>query len=102
MVTANLNTPLMVGQTGNTLTCGVSGADNLNLMIIYQWTRNNETLTSETVGNNMLPLSPLRLSHAGSYSCSVISTLLSNPERSATNRQSAIIQSKCNLLLRIS
>ena len=96
MVTANLNTPLMVGQTGFTLTCDVSGADNLNLMIVYQWTRNNGT-TSEPVENNSntLPLSPLRLSHAGNYSCSITSTLLNDPgPMSATNRQSVMIQSK--------
>ncbi len=96
MVTANLNTLLMVGQTGYTLTCDVSGTDNLNLMITYQWTRNNGTHTSEPLGNNMLLLSPLRLSHAGSYSCSITSNLLSNPEHSATNKQTVIIQSKSN------
>ena len=100
MVTANLNMPLMVGQTGYTLTCDVSGADNLNLMIIYQWTRNNGTI-SEPVGNNSntLPLSPLRLSHAGNYSCSVFSTLLNNPGPiSATNSQSVMMQSKCDII----
>ena len=100
MVTANLNTPLMVGQTGYTLTCDVSGADNLNLMIVYQWKRNNGT-TSEPVGNNSntLPLSPLRLSHAGDYSCSITSTLLNNPGPiSATNRQSVMMQSKCDTI----
>ena len=104
MVTANLNTSLIVGQTGNTLTCGVSGAENLNLMIVYQWTRYNGT-TSEPVGNNTntLSLSPLRLSDAGNYSCSITSTLLNNPI-SATNSQSVMIQSNCDiiLLLRIS
>ena len=97
MVTASLNTPLMVGQTGNTLTCDVSGADNLNLMITYQWTRNDGTTSSEPVGNssNTLPLSPLRLSHAGSYSCSITSTLLNDPGPiNAANGQSVTIQSK--------
>ena len=41
MVTANLNEPLMVGQTDNTLTCDVSGADNFNPMITYQWIRDD-------------------------------------------------------------
>ena len=43
MVTANLNTPLMVGQTGITLTCDVSGASKLNPVIV--WTKNRRTLT---------------------------------------------------------
>ena len=101
MITANLNTPLMVGQTGYTLICNVSGADRLNLMMVYQWTRNNGT-TSEPFGNdsNTLPLSPLRLSHAGDYSCSVIATLLSDPRPvTAANSQNVMIHSKCDILL---
>ena len=97
IVTANFDTPLMVGQTGNTLTCGVSGDEKLNLTITFQWARYNGS-TSIHVGTelmNSLPLSPLRLSDAGHYSCSVtgISTLLNNPV-TAENNQSVIIQSK--------
>ena len=97
IVTANFDTPLMVGQTGNTLTCGVSGDEKLNLTITFQWTRYNGS-TSIHVGTELmksLPLSPLRLSDAGHYSCSVtgISTLLNNPV-TAENNQSVIIQSK--------
>ena len=97
IVTANFNTPLMVGQTGNTLTCGVSGDEKLNVTITFQWTRYNGS-TSTQVGTELmksLPLSPLRLSDAGNYSCSVtgISTLLINPV-TAENIQSVIIQSK--------
>ena len=97
MVIANLNSPLMVGQTDYTLTCDVSGAENFNLMITYQWSRSDRT-ASELVGNDSssLSLSPLQLSHAGSYSCSINSTLLNNPgPRTATNRQRVVIQSKC-------
>ena len=81
MVTANLNEPLMVGQTGNTLTCDVSGANNLNPTITYQWTRNDgSTQTPFGTNSNTLILSPLRLSNAGDYTCSVTvsSTLLNN------------------------
>ena len=81
MVTANLNEPLMVGQTDNTLTCDVSGADNLNPTRIYQWTRNDgSTQTPVGTNSNTLTLSPLRLSDAGDYNCSatISSTLLNN------------------------
>ena len=89
-VTANLNTPLMVGQTGNSLTCDVSGADNLNPTII--WIRNGSTQTD--IGDSRtVSLSPLRLSDAGDYSCNVTSTLLSSPV-AASNSQRVIIQSK--------
>ena len=90
MVTANLNTPLMVGETGNTLTCDVSGADALNLMII--WIRKCSTQI-DIVDSGTLSLSPLRLSDAGDYSCNVTSTLLSSPV-AASNSQMVIIQSK--------
>ena len=96
MVTANLNVPLMVGQTGYTLTCGVTRTDNYNLMIIitYQWTRDNGS-TSTQVGTNSTTLhfSPLQLSDAGNYSCSVTSNLLTNPVI-ADNSQRVTIQSK--------
>ena len=97
MVTANLNTPLMVGQTGNILTCDayVSGADNLNPTITYQWTRNGETVPD---GNpRTLDLSPLQLSHAGNYTCrATISSSLLNNNITATsdNNQNLTIQSE--------
>ena len=76
-VTANLNTPLMVGQTDSTITCGVSGADNLNPTIAYQWTRDGGREVSRS---STLPLSPVGLSDAGNYTCraTVNSDLLTN------------------------
>ena len=94
MVIANLNTPLMVGQTGNTLTCDVNGAEDLSPSKTYQWTRNNGTNQIQVGNNSMtLPLSPLQLSHAGNYSCSIISTLLNNPVTTNISRN-VMIQSK--------
>ena len=57
---------LMVGQTGFTLACNVSGTHNLNnLMITYQWTRNYGTTQTQIGSNsNMFILPPLRLSSA--------------------------------------
>ena len=90
MVTANLNTPLMVGQTDNTLTCDVSGASKLRPMII--WTKNGRTQT-EVDNSTTLPFTPLSLSHAGNYTCSITSTLLNRPVM-ATNSRMVVIQSE--------
>ena len=51
--------------------CSVSGAENLNPSITYQWTKNmNGTQTQIQVGaDNILSFSPLRLSDAGWYTC---------------------------------
>ena len=88
----------MVGQTSNTLTCDVSGADNLNPTITYQWTRNDgSTQTPVGTDSNTLTLSPLRLSNAGDYTCTatVSSTLLNNDIINSTiNSQSVMIQSE--------
>ena len=91
MITANLNATLILGQTGYTLTCEVSGADRLVPTLTYQWTRNNETVTE---GASMtLTLSPLRLSHAGNYACTVNSALL-NENVSSSGVRTVIIQSE--------
>ena len=90
MVTANLNTPLMVGQTGYTLTCGVSGASKLSPVII--WTKNGSTLT-QVDNSTTLPFTSLNLSHAGNYSCNITSTLLNYPVM-ANNNQMVVIQSE--------
>ena len=93
MVTANLNTPLMVGHTGNTLTCDVSGANNLNPTITYQWTRTGATVPD--ISSEMFNLSPLRLSQAGVYTCraTVSSSLLNrNSIADAGNMQTVTFQ----------
>ena len=97
MVTANLNTPLMVG-SDYTLTCDVSGDDNLNPMITYQWIRDGETVPD--INSMTLGLSPLQLSQAGEYTCraTVGSTLLNgNIEASAGNLQRMEIPSELNI-----
>ena len=99
MVTANYNTSLMVGQTSSILTCDVSGAERLSPTIDYQWTRNDETVSD---GNSRtLTLSPIQLSHAGNYTCSVTvsSSLLNNTiSAPASNSQLVIILSKLLIL----
>ena len=94
-VTANLSSPLMLGQTGNTLTCDVFGADNLNPTITYQWTRNGETVPD--VSSGTLNLSPLTLTSSGEYTCNVTvsSTLLeSDIQASALAPKRVKIQSE--------
>ena len=98
--TTNLSKPLMVGQTGNTLTCVVSGADSLDPVITYRWTRNDGTTQIQVRTKSIsetISISPLRLSYAGVYICSVniSSTLLrNNISLSAGNdTESVIIQS---------
>ena len=81
----------MVGQTGNTLTCDVSGADNLNPTITYEWIRNGETVPDGS--SRSLNLSPLQLSHAGDYVChvTVSSTLLNNDISASSGSNQSII-----------
>ena len=97
VVTANLNTPLMVGQTDNILTCVVSGADNLNPTIAYQWTRDGVTVQSGS--SNTFNFSPFRLSLAGVYTCSVTvtSNLLNDAiQVPASNTQTVTIEGEFN------
>ena len=54
------------------LTCSVSGANNLNPTITYQWTRNSGSGQTPVGTNlNVLSFTPLRLSDAASYGCEV-------------------------------
>ena len=64
----------MLGQSGYSLTCGVTGAENLDPSITYQWTKNNGTQTQIQVGAEpkVLYFSPLRLTDAGRYTCQAI------------------------------
>ena len=57
-------TPIL-GQSYS-LTCGVTGVENLNSSITYQWTNNNGTQMGT---DRVLSFSPLRLSDAGRYTC---------------------------------
>ena len=101
VVSANFNAPLMVGQTGNTLTCDVSGADSLNPTIIYQWIRNDDSIQTQVGSSKTFDLSPLRLSSAGEYTCraTIGSNLLNNDiPVSAGNTQRVVIQSEFNLM----
>ena len=52
------------------LTCSVSGAESLNPTVTYQWTKNSDGQTQ--VGtSSTLSFTPLRLSDAASYVCTI-------------------------------
>ena len=95
MVTAN-GVPVL-GHNGYMLTCSVSGVENLNPTITYQWTRNNGTQTQVGTNLDTLSLSPLRLSDVGRYTCEVtISSPFLNSEitMGSSNSQTVTLQSE--------
>ena len=55
------------------LICTVSGAQNLNPTIIYQWTKTNGTVIQVTnnMNSNTLSFPTLRVSDSGDYVCKV-------------------------------
>ena len=62
----------MLGQSGYSLMCGVTGAGKLNPSITYQWTKNNGTQTqiqNDEASPEVLSFSPLTLFDAGRYAC---------------------------------
>ena len=76
------------------LTCTVTGADQLNPMITYQWIKNNTVVSGET--QSTLFISSLSLSDAGEYRCDVTvsSTLLSQSISKMSNTHDLTLQSK--------
>ena len=72
----------MLGQSGYYLTCGVTGA--VNSSITYQWTKNNGTQT-QVVTDSVLSFSPLKLSHAGRYTCQATVSSPCNITKMATH-----------------
>ena len=58
-----------IGMKGYSLTCSLSGADNLDATVSYQWTKHNGTRTQLGSNTNRLSFPSLRLSDAGEYAC---------------------------------
>ena len=56
------------------LTCSVSGAENLNPTMAYQWTKNSGSSQTQVETSSTLSFTPLRLSDAASYVCEVITS----------------------------
>ena len=86
-----------------TLNCTVTvtGADQLNATITYQWFKNNTVVSNET--QSTLSFSSLSLSDAGQYRCDVTvsSTLLSQSITDKSNTHDLTLQSKYNSSLMI-
>ena len=62
--------PLTAGQTGFSLSCDVTGTENLNTpTLTYQWRRNGGVISGQQ--GSTLSLSPLTASNAGEFDCSV-------------------------------
>ena len=79
------------------LFCNVSGSENLNLIIYYQWMKNNTTQLQDGTNSNSLSFSPFRLSDAGQYSCLVtVSSSYFDQDVTATDSLQVIYKSWLN------
>ena len=56
--------------------CIVSGAENLDATVVYQWTRSSEGTQIQVGTSSSLSFTPLRVSNAASYMCKA--TILSS------------------------
>ena len=78
----------VLGQNGYSLTCNVSGTENLNPNITYQWTKNYGSRVQVDSATRILSFSPLKLSDAGQYTCQVtISSLYLRNDITVMNSQ---------------
>ena len=62
----------VLGESGFTLSCCVSGADHLNPFITYQWTMYNGSLWMQIQDGpdpRTISFAPLRVADAGKYTC---------------------------------
>ena len=90
----NLNMPLMA-ESDYTLTCDVSGADNLNPMITYQWTRYDGTTQTQVGSSRTLTLSSVGLSDAGNYTCrATINSALLRDSITISGTQTVMVESE--------
>jgi hypothetical protein len=94
-ITASQDTP-MLGQSYS-LTCGITGAANLNPSITYQWTNNNGAQMGTA---EILSFSSFRLSDAGQYTCqATVGSPYLNDNITMTNTHDIRIQSKFGYIL---
>ena len=94
-ITASQATPVL-GQIYS-LTCDVTGAENLSPSITYQWTKNN----GNQIGTNEnFSFSSLRLSDAGQYTCrATVSSPYLSGDITMTGTHDIRIQSKFGCIL---
>ena len=78
------------------LACVVTGADKLNPMLSYEWTRNGNRLEMIDNETNVLSFTPFRLSDAGNYHCnvSICSQYVNDAIMIESNNQSLKVQGK--------
>jgi hypothetical protein len=60
-----------IGGHGFSLSCVISGVENLNPIITYNWIKDNSTWILVGSNRSILSFPSLRLSDAGQYSCQV-------------------------------
>jgi hypothetical protein len=94
-ITASPDTPVL-GQSYS-ITCGVTGAENLNPSITYQWTNNSG---AQIGTNEVLSFSSFRFSDAGQYTCqATVGSPYLNDDITTTNTHDVRIQSKFGYIL---
>ena len=83
------------------LTCTVTGADQLNPTMTYQWFKDSTTISGKR--QSTLSFSPLRVSDTGKYRCfvTVSSTLLSHSIPETSNTWDLDLQSKFIIIVLI-
>ena len=94
-VTRSSSGPLIAGQTGFSLSCDITGTENLNTpTFTYQWRRNGRVISAQQ--GSTLSLSPLTALNAGEYDCSVSvsSTSLSSTVTVNSNTDNLTLLSK--------
>ena len=94
----------MLGPSGYSLTCDVTGDENLSSTRTYQWTMDNGTTQTQVGTNsNSLSFSSLSLSDAGQYTCSVtVSSLYLDGNAIASSVTSWIVIFHSKLVVAIS
>ena len=89
-----------LGQNDYSLTCGVTGAENLNPSITYQWTKNNGTQTIQMGTDRVLSFSSFTISDAGRYTCqATVSSPFLDGDIPITDVHYVMIQSKFGCIL---
>ena len=91
------HTPLTAGQTGFYLKCEVSGIEDIGQhTIAYKWLKDGR-ITTDGGMEPTLPLSPLKLSHVGKYTCHITvrpSSLKNDIPLQSTNYWDVSVKSK--------
>ena len=86
----------MLGQSGYSLTCDVTGDENLSSTRTYQWNMDNgNSQTQVGTNSNSLFFSSLSLSDAGRYTCSVtVSSPYLNSNVMSSNSEDVMLESE--------